>query len=225
MRAVWEGPGILRVAARPASDGAPVLTDGPMLDPLRERRRPGTFTLIEKDDELAMSEGSLTLVVDLATGRLSYRGPSGDPLFSELEADAVRLERRTPAGATDSAPGYRARLGLRLTDGEALYGLGRHEEGRLDRRGTTQCLYQHNLKVSVPFLASTRGWGLLWHGYSATTFQDDATGCRLRAACVPELDYFVLAGPGLHDVVRRFRRLTGAAPMPPRWAFVLHPVH
>ncbi|MER5182249.1 TIM-barrel domain-containing protein [Streptomyces sp. NPDC002896] len=230
LRAVWEGPGILRVAARPASDGAPVLADGPMLDPRRERR-PGPFTLDEKPDELVMSDGALALAVDLATGRLSYRDPAGKPLFSEVEADAIRMELRTPgtsngstSGSTSgstpgSAPGYRAGLGLRLTDGEALYGLGQHEEGRLDRRGTTQYLYQHNLKVSIPFLASPRGWGLLWHGYSAMTFQDDAAGCRLQAACVPELDYFVLAGPGLHDVVRRYRQVTGAAPMPPRWAF------
>ncbi|MBW8817393.1 MAG: hypothetical protein JF598_03965, partial [Streptomyces sp.] len=35
VRVAWQARGILRVAARPADDGDPVLNDGPMLDPDR----------------------------------------------------------------------------------------------------------------------------------------------------------------------------------------------
>ncbi|MFF1569018.1 hypothetical protein ACFVY1_37125 [Streptomyces sp. NPDC058293] len=171
---------MLRVGSRPEADGPPVLAAGPMLNPDRECTNE-PFSLGEKDGNLVMTDGSLILTVELATGRLSYHGPDGQLLFRELSADAVHFERRAPTGPTEPFPGYRTRLGLQLTEGEALFGLGQHEEGRLNRRGTVQYLYQHNLKTSVPFLQSSRGWGLLWHGYSAMTFQDDRTGCRIQS--------------------------------------------
>jgi alpha-D-xyloside xylohydrolase len=44
--------------------------------------------------------------------------------------------------------GFQTRLNLTFSDGEALYGLGQHEEGVLNHRGGHQFLYQHNLKVA-----------------------------------------------------------------------------
>ena len=32
------------------------------------------------------------------------------------------------------------------------------------------------------------------------------------------IDYYVIAGPSVRDVVRRYTDLTGKAPMPPQWA-------
>ncbi|WP_280883072.1 hypothetical protein [Streptomyces pseudovenezuelae] len=54
------------------------------------------FSLGEKDGNLVMTDGSLILTVELATGRLSYHGPDGQLLFRELSADAVHFERRAP---------------------------------------------------------------------------------------------------------------------------------
>jgi alpha-D-xyloside xylohydrolase len=34
-----------------------------------------------------------------------------------------------------------------------------------------------------------------------------------------ELDYFIIYGPALGDVLRRYWRLTGAPPLPPKWSF------
>lgn len=212
VRAVWQARGILRVAARPAGDTEPVLADGPMLDPDRARDRIDA-TVRESDGELIASDGTLALHIDLNTGAFTYRDANGGLLFREPHHDGKLLQARA-----DDA-GYRARLGFVFSEGEALYGLGQHEEGRLDYRGRSQYLYQHNLKAVVPFLVSSRGWGLLWHGYSAMTFRDDAFGSYLDVACVEEMDYFVIAGTDLDEVVRGYRRLTGPAPIPPRWAF------
>jgi alpha-D-xyloside xylohydrolase len=208
VRACWQGRGIVRVAAVAAETGEPKLADGPMLDPARVVE-PVPFEVRELASELVMSDGTLEVHIDLASGAFTYRDATGGVLFGEDE----RLLWPRDDG------GFRARLGLRFSPGEALYGLGQHEEGRLDYRGRGQDLYQHNLKVPLPMLVSSRGWGLLWHGYSAMRFRDDEAGSYLEAECADELDYFVIAGDRLDDVVRRYRWLTGAASMPPRWAF------
>lgn len=114
---------------------------------------------------------------------------------------------------------YRTRIAFEWAEGEALYGLGSHEEGMLDLRGRHQFLYQQNMKAVVPALVSTNGYGVLIDAYSSMTFHDDAFGSYVETDVAEELDYYMIYGPELDDVVRGIRKLTGKAPMLPRWAY------
>ena len=49
---------------------------------------------------------------------------------------------------------------------EAFYGLGQHQTGEFNRKGTGEEIYQYNTKISVPFVVSTKGYGLLFDAYS-----------------------------------------------------------
>ncbi len=115
--------------------------------------------------------------------------------------------------------GFQTRLNLVFSEGEALYGLGQHEEGVLNHRGGHQFLYQHNLKVSCPVLMSSRGWGILYNSCAAMTFHDDAFGSYLSSDADDEMDFFIFHGPSLDQLVAHLRGLTGDAPVPPKWAF------
>ena len=42
-----------------------------------------------------------------------------------------------------------------------LTGLGAHEDGIFDYSGKSELLYEHNMKIPIPFLLSSDGWGLL----------------------------------------------------------------
>ena len=55
-------------------------------------------------------------------------------------------------------------------EGESLYGLGQHQDRLLDIAGRDLDLWQHNREVVIPFLVSTRGWGLLWDNPAQTRF-------------------------------------------------------
>jgi hypothetical protein len=57
-------------------------------------------------------------------------------------------------------------------------------------RGQHQYLYQQNMKVAIPVLVSTRGYGVLQDHYSLMTFHDDAFGSYLWTDVTDELDYF-----------------------------------
>ncbi len=115
-----------------------------------------------------------------------------------------------------------------LTPDEHLYGLG-ERFNRLERRGehvtlwatdawgtTTDASYKY-----VPFLQSSRGYGLFFHTSTPVTLSLGTSSVRAATACVgePGLDLFVVFGATPKEIVSEYTRLTGRATMPPRWAF------
>jgi alpha-D-xyloside xylohydrolase len=55
--------------------------------------------------------------------------------------------------------------------------------------------------------------------YSFMTFHDDAFGSYLWAEIAEELDFYFIYGPEFDQIVNGIRKLTGKAPLLPRWAF------
>jgi alpha-D-xyloside xylohydrolase len=114
---------------------------------------------------------------------------------------------------------YHTKLGFEWADGEALYGLGSHEEGMFNLRGQHQYLYQQNMKAVVPVLVSTRGYGIFLDSCSLMTFHDDAFGSYLWSDVDDELDYYFVYGPEFDQIIHELRALTGQAPLLPKWAY------
>jgi alpha-D-xyloside xylohydrolase len=75
------------------------------------------------------------------------------------------------------------------------------------------------MKAVVPHLVSTRGYSVLLDCGSLMTFHDDEEGSFWWADAVDELDYYVIYGGSFGGVMRGYRHLTGATPLPPKWAF------
>ena len=116
----------------------------------------------------------------------------------------------------------RAKLHLDLVvGGEDVYGLGQGEDGIWNHRGENEYLYQHNMRIPMPFFLSNYGYGLLADCGSLMTFQDDSKGTYLFMDTVKQLDYYVITGEGrgYDGIIDRLRRLTGRAPLLPKWAF------
>ena len=55
---------------------------------------------------------------------------------------------------------------------ESLYGLGQHQQDLIDISDADLDLYQHNTEIFIPFLVSSRGYGILWDNPSETRFGD-----------------------------------------------------
>lgn len=119
----------------------------------------------------------------------------------------------------------RYRLNFIFDSTEGLYGLGSHMEDYMNLVGKTVYLTQHNLKVSVPVISSTGGYGLMFDAGCAMIFRsnyDNATGkykgsMELEAA--NEADYYFIKGERLDDVVAGYRFLTGDVSLMPRYMF------
>jgi alpha-D-xyloside xylohydrolase len=108
-----------------------------------------------------------------------------------------------------------------LAPGELIYGLGQHQSGVWNYRGTTVHLQQQNMEVGLPVLVSSKGYGLLWDNPTVT---DVEVGVKGKAEVVDwnsevgaVVDYYFMFGPTADDVIRDYRKLTGAAPLMPKW--------
>lgn len=118
---------------------------------------------------------------------------------------------------------------FRLWHGEHLYGLG-ERYGPIDRRGLRTvlwCVDTHGTNSTdlvykpVPFFMSTAGYGLFIHTHARTTVDLGAYSAASGWIYVeePVLDYFLIYGPRLRDILGRYLALTGRVPVPPRWSF------
>lgn len=199
----------------------------------------------ETADALICSTSKLSIHINRQTGAFTYLDSSGQILTKEpdrggktlIPTDVVRsvFDETVEAQIRKDADGVRAwvppvkqiidrrafhtKLEFEWLPGEALYGLGSHEEGMMNLRGQHQYLYQQNMKVVVPALLSTRGYGILLDSYSLMTFHDDAFGSYLWTDVDDELDYYFIYGPEFDQIVHSIRQLTGKATLLPRWTF------
>src|SRR5690606_2994186 len=63
---------------------------------------------------------------------------------------------------------YEIRQQFERAEGEAFYGFGQQQDGRVNYAGEDVELTPHNIEIAIPFVASTRGYGLLWNNTSIT---------------------------------------------------------
>ena len=114
---------------------------------------------------------------------------------------------------------FRAKLIFCWKEKEQIHGLGQAEEGIYDYRGKVQYLYQHNMRIPMPWLLSDQGYAVLADCGSLMTFNDDVRGSWLFLETVPQLDYYFAVGGNVDELVARYRCLTGKCAMLPKWAF------
>ena len=206
--------------------------------------RPGSVTASDEGEARVLRSAQVSVAVNRATGALVFRNAAGEVVLREDDAvprafQRVAVLKSVPDPATVSVvktvdgdrqvagryvqkkdrDAWKATARFRLRDDEALYGLGFDETADLDLRGKTRRLYQHNLRIAIPFVVSTRGYGILFDTYSAMTFADGKTGTSVTGDVVDDLDYYFILGPSMDGAVQGYRQLTGAATMLPRWAY------
>ena len=113
----------------------------------------------------------------------------------------------------------RAVLEFSCREGQLLTGLGQHERGILNYARETERLYEHNMKIAVPFVLGGDGWGLRIHADCAMTFTGLGGGFRLELSAVHDLMMTVYRGQDCGEVLRTLSRDCGLPAMLPRWAF------
>ncbi len=115
----------------------------------------GGWTWKAQPGEVWLETSAVKVRVDLHSARVAFFDRSDKPILNE-STDG----RALGAG--------KAKQEFDLATGEAIYGLGQHQDGAMDRRGTSVLLRQENREVAVPMMVSTRGYGLLWDNASIT---------------------------------------------------------
>lgn len=172
-----------------------------------------SFQVEETSGEIILTTGALQVRVDRASGTVGFYNAAGNLLLFENGRNL------TPVAVADEAA-CSVTQHFQLAADEALYGLGSNvDTPYMNCRGKDIKLVQANRIDVIPFLVSTRNWGILWDNYSKTMFHDGADGMSLASAVADGIDYYFIAGSSIDNVIAGYRRLTGPAPMLPRWAF------
>jgi alpha-D-xyloside xylohydrolase len=123
------------------------------------------FELAQTSGAATISTAKLKARVDLANGRIAFLDATGAPV---LEESARTIMPATVMGEDTQ----HVRQEWLPQEGEALYGLGENQLGLLNLKGYDLDLWQHNGTIVIPFLVSSRGWGVLWDNTSFTRFGD-----------------------------------------------------
>lgn len=163
---------------------------------------------------------ALVVHVNPGTLALTVTDPQGHTIVDD-QGQPVRFE------------GSRFTLSKGLPIGERIYGLG-DKTGNFDRRGesfvdwnTDAWGFQRDtdpIYKSIPFYVATGAdggaYGLFldnsWRSWFDFGHRNDAT-IEIGSEGGP-VDYYILAGPSVRDVVRRYTDLTGKTPLPPLWS-------
>lgn len=164
---------------------------------------------------------ALVVHVDPTTLALTVTDPAG----KVITADAAQ-----PLNLDGTAFTLRKKLPI----GEHIFGLGDKTGGDLDRRGNTYVDWNSDtpgftsatdpIYKSIPFFIGVGGdggsYGVLLDNTWRTWFDfghKDADTLAMGGPNGP-IDYYIIAGPTMREVVRRYTDLTGKAPLAPKWA-------
>lgn len=126
------------------------------------------FRVEEKADRIILSTDSLDVTIQRATGEIAFLNKRGEIILQENKGGGKRL---TPI-EVEGVKGYTVHQLFESPDDEAFYGLGQHQADDFNYKGKNESLFQYNTKVSVPFVVSSKHYGILWDNYSLTKFGD-----------------------------------------------------
>ena len=128
------------------------------------------FAVCEDDGVVSVSTESIVASVNVATGEVWFTDIEGNPILAEQAGGGKTFEPIEVEGTK----GYSFRQVFESPEDEAFYGLGQHQADEFNYKGKNEELFQYNTKVSVPFIVSNKGYGVLMDSYSMMRFGNPA---------------------------------------------------
>jgi alpha-D-xyloside xylohydrolase len=185
------------------------------------------WTRQENDHTFTLVAPHMKVRIDKQTGAVNFLDLTDRPLLREA-AQSRKIEPAIQRGVS----GTSCTQSFELSPDEGIYGLGQHQRGVWNYRsgaqgtGATVRLAQANMEVGVPVITSSKGYTFLWDNPAVTTVSVDTTGesgagqslLRWSSEAGKAIDYYFCYGDGTADAaMKAYRRLTGNAPLMPRW--------
>lgn len=121
-------------------------------------------TRLETKEYLELGSGDIVARIRKSDGKVSFYR-DGKEILSEHSRSA------SPYSAGGESA-YTVRQTFDSPDDESFFGLGQHQADEWNYKGKNEELYQYNTKISVPFVVSSRRYGILWDSYSFCRWGD-----------------------------------------------------
>lgn len=173
-----------------------------------------TVSITEEENQIAVSRGIFQIIMKKSPFTLSFYH-NGNLILSE--SDGYFRSKK--------AEGFR----FSLDDDEKIYGAG-FRTTSINRRGQRYELYNKarygynldapDLNFSVPFVISSKGYGLLFDNAPRGWLDLDAAKKNEMefSSIGGKMSYYVIAESNYDLLLYQYGLLTGFQPMPPRWA-------
>ena len=125
------------------------------------------WSVEEQGGIIYLKTQKLTAKINAQTGQLTFEDADGNVLLQEKTAGktinkAVVMDEDV----------YQIREVFDSPADEAFYGLGQHQNNVMNYKNRDVDLWQYNIVAVVPFLLSSKNYGILWDNNSRTKFGD-----------------------------------------------------
>jgi alpha-D-xyloside xylohydrolase len=173
-----------------------------------------SFKIKRDGDNLFLKSESLTVILNVKIGTISFTTSSGKQLLGEKDPGVVFTDFNDAGVKT-----YSVYQSFGLDKDEAIYGLGQQQNGKMIQRNLKLNMIQGNTDDYIPFFLSVKGYGLFWDNYSPTLFEDSPESTSFKSDVGDYADYYFMYGGNADGVIACMRDLTGQVPMFPLWTF------
>ena len=209
------GDDVIHVVAGPGDPSASSPHQPWMLE--ATKACPGAaFHLVKGAESASLATAALKVEFSLKRGNLTFSDLQGHSLLREGNREPRTYEKAEVNGET----AYHVTDRFSPDRMEGLYGLGQHQSGVFNYRGSTVELGQNNTDVAIPLLVSSKGYAVMWNTASLT-YVDNRFPSELSFSTLAgdAVDYYFIYGPEMDQVVHQYRSLTGHTPLFPKWAY------
>jgi alpha-D-xyloside xylohydrolase len=119
------------------------------------------------DGQVTYTTSALSVRVE-NTGRVTFLDLNGNTILAERPNGGRTMTAATVQGESTS----NVRQEWEPNTDESLYGLGQHQQGLMNIKDYDLDLHQYNTEIFIPYLVSSRGYGILWDNTSFSRFGD-----------------------------------------------------
>jgi alpha-D-xyloside xylohydrolase len=155
------GNRVVHVVASPTSE-----IPAPKVPVVIQPCKAQNLQIVSAKKEIRLSTDALTVTLDTETGALTFLSLDGKAVLAEPKGGGKAFD----VPSIFETKNWQVQQTFLSPPDEALYGLGQHQEGILNVRGIPIRLHQANTNISIPFMLSSRGYGLFWNNPSLTDF-------------------------------------------------------
>ena len=187
------------------------------------------LNVTEDEEKIRIESGSLALIITKEYWSMTYER-NGEVITKSSGRDLAFMKTDWNGFAYDKggADAYmRQELGLSV--GELVYGMGERFTA-FTKNGQSVDIWNEDGGTStyqsyknIPFYLTNRGYGVFVNHPEKVSFEVGTEQVSKVEFSVPgeSMEYFLINGPTMKEVLERYTSLTGKPSLPPQWTFGL----
>lgn len=187
-----------------------------------------TLDVTENESEICIKSGSLSLVITKEDFSMTYLRDK-EVITKSSGRDLGYMKTDWKGLAYDKGGDAYVRQELSLSVGEMVYGMGERFSA-FTKNGQSVDIWNEDGGTStfqsyknIPFYITNKGYGVFVNHPERVSFEVGTEHVSKVQFSVPGecLDYFLINGPSMKEVLMRYTDLTGKPSLPPQWTFGL----